>query len=380
MWKANFKSIKVFQDEDANLGAPLRVAQTLKEQIDEFQTKLPLIGCLCNKGLRDRHWEEISKILGYPFKPNDSTTLSSVLTMGLEGQMEKLEDIAGAASKEFSLEKALDKMFTEWQPQEFMIKEYRDTGTCIVGGVEDVQALLDDHIVKSQTMQGSPFIKPFEERARAWATKLVLIQDLIDVWLKVQGVWQYLEPIFGSEDIMRQMPTEGQLFKKQDGMWRENVTKIQRDVRCLVVADIPNLLESYKEQNDMLDTVQKGLNDYLEMKRLYFPRFFFLSNDELLEILSETKDPTRVQPHLAKCFEGIGKLVFEENNIISGMFSVRHQPNGVHSDPPDPPSSSRHHHKAHAPLPLPLYTLPPLRRWRERKFLLAERRSSPRRW
>ena len=125
-------------------------------------------------------------------------------------------------------------------------------------------------------MQGSPSIKPFEERAKAWATKLVLIQDLIDIWLKVQGVWQYLEPIFGSEDIMRQMPEEGKLFKKQDGMWRENAKKIVKDVRCLVVADIPGLLESYKEQYGFLETVQKGLNDYLEMKRLYFPRFFFL--------------------------------------------------------------------------------------------------------
>ncbi|XP_050512273.1 dynein axonemal heavy chain 3 isoform X2 [Diabrotica virgifera virgifera] len=320
-WRTLYKLSKTFSD---NPGAK-RIAEMVRAKVEKFKQFLPVLQTICNKGLQKRHWDKISEIVGVPLAITEDSTLSDMIDAGLPKFTTQLEEINAGATKEHALQVNLAKMKEEWVEIRFELTPYRETGVNILTAVDDIQVMMDDHILKAQTMRGSPYVKAFEDEMAAWEEKLLSMQDILEQWLICQATWMYLEPIFGSEDIMRQMPTEARNFKLVDRVWRAIQNNTMKDTRVLIATDYKNMLTLLRENNKMLDEIQKGLNDYLEKKRLFFPRFFFLSNDELLEILSETKDPLRVQPHLKKCFEGIHQLEFTRDEEVIGMISVERE-------------------------------------------------------
>ncbi|CAG11277.1 unnamed protein product, partial [Tetraodon nigroviridis] len=126
------------------------------------QDHIPLISILCSPGIRARHWEQMSEIAGIDLTPNSSTTLRKVLKHDLAPYLEQFETISTVASKEFSLEKAFQTMTHIWDDVSFHHQPAGDAGVPILFGLDEIQTLLDDQIVKTQTMRGSPLIKPFE--------------------------------------------------------------------------------------------------------------------------------------------------------------------------------------------------------------------------
>jgi len=318
-WKDSFKLSKVLEEEHPG---PSACAAKLREDTSAFRQHLPVIQSLASKALKERHWEALGEKLGDKIVPDEELTLQYLLDLNAGDHIEELQEVCVAAEKEYSLERTLANMKIEWGEVRYDVKEYKETGTFVVGGIDDIISLLDDHIVKTQTMRGSMFIGAIEDDAKAWEQQLKYAQHLIEEWLNCQKTWMYLEPIFSSEDIMRQLPTEARRFQGVDRLWRTVMTDTEQDPVFINQAALDKkLVENFKLANEKLDKIQKGLNDYLEVKRLYFPRFFFLSPDQLIEILSQSKEPRAVQPHLNKAFEGVNTVQFEDDLKITYMIS-----------------------------------------------------------
>lgn len=180
----------------------------------------------------------MNEIVGYPVTPDSGTSLRKMLKHNLEPFLEKFEGISTAASREHSLEKAMQRMEADWDSIIFNTTIYRDTGeqavcsvthpllhgwsmhvhvhvhigVSILTSVDDVQTNLDDQIVKTQTMRGSPFIKPFEVRIKAWEERLLKMQDTIDEWLKVNMQLATITPLYIIEPIISRYKPSGYIW------------------------------------------------------------------------------------------------------------------------------------------------------------------------
>jgi dynein heavy chain 2 len=88
---------------------------------------------------------------------------------------------------------------------------------------------------------------------------------------------------------------------------------VQIEKKVVSFTEIPSIREKLPSMVAILDGCQKALADFLEEKRSSFPRFYFLGDDDLLEVLGQAKSIDVIQTHLKKLFAGIHKVCAPRN-------------------------------------------------------------------
>lgn len=316
-------------DKDMRLWDPYIDADA---SLKNLMTSLRAVIALQNPAIRVRHWSELMNTTHVRFDMTDSTTLADLLALQLHKYEEDVKNIVDKSVKEQAMEKALKDISNTWTTMEFEYDVHMRSGLKIPKVSEEMVEILEDHQVQLQTMLSSKHIGYFQDEVNEWQNLLSNADSVIDAWFDVQRKWMYQESIFiGSEDIRKQLPEDSARFDKIHAEFKvwvcfyyyhilvsisplkfsqnllTNIVTEPNVIKSTNVAGLYNKLEILQQQ---LGLCEKALNDYLETKRLAFPRFYFVSSADLLDILSNGNQPKMVARHLTKLYDSLAQLHF----------------------------------------------------------------------
>uniref|UniRef100_A0A158PNV8 Cytoplasmic dynein 2 heavy chain 1 (inferred by orthology to a C. elegans protein) n=1 Tax=Anisakis simplex TaxID=6269 RepID=A0A158PNV8_ANISI len=269
--------------------------------------------------LSSDHWLELFRLLGMP-KGSTPERLRFRDLLNVHDQIvtniEALKSLNARAQGEVTIREAIQELELWAAQTEFSLSEYKHSNGSTIKVVKDwkesINAVKDSEALL-QSLKNSPFYAQFTDKTSVWETKLTELSQYLQWMNEIQRKWIYLEPIFGRGSL----PSEASRFNRVDVEFRAilNVTTdVARDSRLASLCSRQSLRRTLEQILDQLNRCQRALNQFLEEKRNAFPRFYFLGDDDLLEILGQSMNPVIIQTHLKKLFQGINRVVFGEAN------------------------------------------------------------------
>lgn len=307
----------------------------LETLIKNMLSSLPLVNSLRSPAMRDRHWMKLMKITGSSIKIDSNFCLSDFLALNLHKFNDEVGITVETANKEQIIEQTLAKIELSWEAICLSFQVHEETGVDLLKPNDLLTEMLEEHQVQLQNIMASRFVAHFQEQVESWQRILANVESVLSVWIAVQRGWSRLVSIFlDSPDIREKLPEDTERFVRMDGQFREFIQLVKSDPTVTVVAccNVDGRADHLQQMSSDLEKCERSLEDYMEQKRRVFPRFYFVSPADLLEILSKgTHNPQSVMRHLPKCFDGIARLEFmvHEGGDVSKRESVgMHSPDG----------------------------------------------------
>lgn len=294
----------------------------VQKVLRDLQRSNAILMDLKTDAIRERHWLKIYKALRPGKRYSEvSMTLGDVWDLKPLATESVIRDIIAQAQGELALEEFVRQVRETWQNYSLDLVNYQNKQR-LIRGWDDLFTKCSENLNSLQAMKHSPYYKEFEEEASSWEDKLNRVHVLFDVWIDVQRQWVYLEGVFsGNNDIKHLLPTESSRFNNINTEFIAVMKKVYKSPYVMDVLAIPGVQKSLDRLAELLSKIQKALGEYLERERVSFPRFYFVGDEDLLEIIGNSNDTSRVAKHFKKMFAGISGVEMNDENAIVAITS-----------------------------------------------------------
>lgn len=273
---------------------------------------------------REEHWTALFKKLGMPKTVRlENLTVAHFLDVlePLAAQGAWLKDLHARAQGEVTIREALQEVKGWTDTAEFKLMEHVSGAsgrkTSLIREWKDLFTAIGDNQSLLASLKDSPYFKPFADTAAVFESNFATLDECCQKLNAIQRRWVYLEPVLSRGAL----PSEQARFKRVDDEYRDIMGRISADPRVASLADasaFPGLKDSLATMLDQLERCQRALADFLEERRARFPRFYFLGDDDLLEILGQSQNPAVIQSHLKKLYQGVYKVEFAAGSSAAG--------------------------------------------------------------
>ena len=305
------------------LGSYTAVMDCVQKEINLWKKLVPLVTYLKNDYMKERHWAEIKKELNCPdLVIDEGLKLQRFYDMRIQEKAEQIQEITDKAAAEDKMGKKLEEIEKNWNEYEYDIKDYdRVPGIKLLSINEDQYATLEENMQQIQTMVRNKYKAFYEDKINRWKNDL---NEINEVWValsETQKTWTFLESLFiGSDEIKKELPKETEEFVHIDkevkeilktGVATKNISKFSNSKFDESQETERTLLNWLKDILSRLSVCEKALNAFMETKRVDFPRFYFMSSVDLLDVLSNGNNPLAINKHISKIIIAMDSLEME---------------------------------------------------------------------
>ena len=286
----------------------------LDDNIRNFTKTMRIVPWLNNKYLESENLKKIRDVLGSPNLDLHAAKLSDLIELKIFNHQEEIIKISKQVEEEVKLREMLDEVNEQYSKFDLSFttsskKDVKEVSE-ILDNVDETVQTLEKLWTKVNVIHSSRYLDKLKRRTDNLRDNLLLINRLVDEWVRFQAQYVYLENVFSNQEFRKDLVESGN-FEKLSGRYKKVVKEIKgKGIRVVPTKNIHGHLDELKYLNGRLNTINKSVNEFLDRKRNEMYRLHFISNDEMVVLLARSDHVEVVQQYIGKLFENVNKLRF----------------------------------------------------------------------